>query len=215
MLGGIVLCGGQSRRMGRSKAWLPFGPEVLLQRVVRILGEVASPIVVAAAPGQKLPELPIEVRVVLDPHSNRGPLHGFASGLRMLPIDVDLVYLTGTDAPLLQTSWVRRLVERIGDADIALPEHAGFGQPLAALYRRSTVMPAAEALIREQRGRLLDLADRVQTLRFDGSTMGDVDPGLMTLRNLNSIGDYDQAIREAGFATPVETSTALPRGSGA
>jgi len=30
-LGAVVLCGGQSRRMGRPKAWLPFGPELLLQ----------------------------------------------------------------------------------------------------------------------------------------------------------------------------------------
>ena len=36
-VGGIVLCGGRSSRMGRSKAWLPFGNEFLLQRIVRIL----------------------------------------------------------------------------------------------------------------------------------------------------------------------------------
>ncbi|MGH9205091.1 MAG: NTP transferase domain-containing protein, partial [Acidimicrobiales bacterium] len=29
-LGGVVLCGGQSSRMGRSKAWLPFGDELML-----------------------------------------------------------------------------------------------------------------------------------------------------------------------------------------
>ena len=51
-IGGIVLCGGESRRMGRPKAWLPFGDELMLQRVVRILGEVVNPIVVVAAPGQ-------------------------------------------------------------------------------------------------------------------------------------------------------------------
>ena len=32
--GGGVLCGGESRRMGRPKAWLAFGNEVMLQRVV-------------------------------------------------------------------------------------------------------------------------------------------------------------------------------------
>ena len=39
--GAIILCGGASSRMGRDKAWLPFGPdEVMLQRVVRLVGEV-------------------------------------------------------------------------------------------------------------------------------------------------------------------------------
>ena len=56
--GGIVLCGGKSSRMGTSKALLPFGPETMLQRVIRLLGELVSPIVAVAAAGQALPELP-------------------------------------------------------------------------------------------------------------------------------------------------------------
>ena len=43
--GGIVLCGGKSTRMGVAKATLPFGPETMLQRVVRLLGTAVSPIV--------------------------------------------------------------------------------------------------------------------------------------------------------------------------
>ena len=48
-VGGIVLCGGQSRRMGRPKAWLPFAGETMLARVVRLLSEAVSPIVVVAS----------------------------------------------------------------------------------------------------------------------------------------------------------------------
>ena len=59
-LGAVVLCGGQSRRMGQPKAWLQFGPERLLQRVVRLVGSGIGdgPIVVVAAPGQDCPPLP-------------------------------------------------------------------------------------------------------------------------------------------------------------
>ena len=64
--GGIILCGGKSTRMGSPKAWLPFGPETMLQRVVRLLGTVVSPIVAVAAPEQSLPELPAEVIVTRD-----------------------------------------------------------------------------------------------------------------------------------------------------
>ncbi len=42
--------------MGVSKATLPFGPETMLQRVVRLLGTVVSPIIVVAAHEQSLPE---------------------------------------------------------------------------------------------------------------------------------------------------------------
>ena len=70
----VILCGGESRRMGRPKAWLPFGEELMLQRVVRLAGLVAWPIVVVAAPGQRLPELSADIVVVRDLVAGRGPL---------------------------------------------------------------------------------------------------------------------------------------------
>ena len=34
---GIVVCGGQSKRMGRPKAWLPFGSETMLAQFVQLV----------------------------------------------------------------------------------------------------------------------------------------------------------------------------------
>src|SRR5829696_4122062 len=72
-VGGIVLCGGRSSRMGRPKAYLPFGNETLLQRTVRVLGEVVDPIVVVAAPDQDVPGLPPSVLVARDDREYLGP----------------------------------------------------------------------------------------------------------------------------------------------
>ena len=66
--GGVVLCGGRSRRMGFAKASLPFGPELMIQRVLRLLGEVVDPLVLVAAPRQELPDLPGDVIVAHDQH---------------------------------------------------------------------------------------------------------------------------------------------------
>ena len=150
--GSIVLCGGESRRMGQPKAWLPFGPERMLQRVVRLVSTVAGPIVVVAAPGQELPSLPEAVLVARDPHRGLGPLQGLAAGLAALPDEVELVYATATDVPFLQPAWIDRLVSLIADHDLAIPSCDGFCHPLAALYRRSSVLPACESLL--QNGRL-------------------------------------------------------------
>src|SRR5581483_4939796 len=79
--GALILCGGHSRRMGRPKAWLPFGPARMLQRVVRLVGQAAGPIVVVAAEGQDIPALPPSVTVVRVAVSDRGPLQGLAAGL--------------------------------------------------------------------------------------------------------------------------------------
>ena len=199
--GGIILCGGRSRRMGRPKASLPFGPERMLGRVVRLLGEVASPIVVVAAPDQDLPELPGSIRIVRDEVSDRGPLQGLAAGLSALPDGVELAYATATDVPFLQPAWVTRLVELIGNHDLIIPEVGGFLHPLAALYSKKRVLPAVERLLDQDRLRPVFLLEALDGRRVDASTMSCVDPTMGTLRNLNTPEDYRQALAEAGFGS--------------
>ena len=57
---GIIHCAGKSERMGTAKAMLPFGNELLIQRVVRIVSSAVSPLVVVASPGQSLPKFSSE-----------------------------------------------------------------------------------------------------------------------------------------------------------
>src|SRR5947208_596312 len=116
---GVVLCGGRSSRMGTAKALLPFGPELMLQRVVRLVGEVVGPIVVVAAPGQELPPLGDEVTIVRDRRENHGPLEGLAVGLAALPAAITAAYVTSCDVPLLRPAFVRRMIELHASYDIA------------------------------------------------------------------------------------------------
>ena len=83
-VGGILLCGGQSKRMGRPKAWLPFAGEIMLPRVARLLSEAVRPLVVVAAPDQDVPPLPDNVTLVRDEEKGRGPLQGLKAGLEAL-----------------------------------------------------------------------------------------------------------------------------------
>src|ERR1044072_4971818 len=121
--GGIVLAGGKSTRMGTSKALLPFGPETMLQRVVRVLGGVVSPIVVVAAAAHALPAL---------------------------PSDVDAASVTCCDVPLLVPGFVGEMFRLADGHDIAVMEIEGFPHPLSAVYRRA-VLPYVEALLAADR----------------------------------------------------------------
>lgn len=199
MRGALVLCGGESRRMGQPKAWLAFGPERLLQRVVRIASEAADQVVVVAAPGQECPPLPDSVRIVRDPVSGRGPLQGLAAGLSALPNSVETVFATATDAPFLRPTWIDLLHEAIGSHDLAIPFAAGFHQPLSAVFRRSTTLSAIEDLLNQDRRRVLDLMAVLRTQVLDETRLRVVDPKLDSLRNLNTPDEYAQALRDAGL----------------
>ena len=193
--GGVILCGGKSSRMGRPKAWLPAGPETMLQRVTRILGEVVRPIVVVAAPDQELPPLPAGVQVVRDPEEGRGPLQGLATGLQALTGLADAAYVSSCDVPLVQVAFVRRMIDLLGDHAICVPEVDGFRHPLSGVYRLE-VGEIAQKLLAENRNRPAFLFDTVATRFVDEPFLREVDPDLRSLRNVNTPQDYEAALVE-------------------
>lgn len=196
--GGIVLAGGKSTRMGTSKALLPFGPETMLQRVVRILSSVVSPIVIVAAVDQELPDLPAEVIIARDEREARGPLEGLRAGLKALPANVDAAYVTSCDVPLLVPGFVTEMLELADGYDVAVMDIDGFAHPLSAIYRRS-VLPHIEQLLGRDRLRPAFLFDLVKTRRVRPDEIT-ADSDLQTLRNLNTREDYAAALAAAGIA---------------
>ena len=196
--GGIVLCGGKSTRMGQSKALLPFGPETMLQRVVRLLGSVVQPIVAVAAVDQVLPALPVSVIVTRDEREARGPLEGLRAGLKALPAEVEAAYVTSCDVPLLVPGFVGQMLDLADGFDIAVMEIDGFAHPLSAVYRRTT-LPYVEDLLAGDRLRPAFLFDAVRTRRVTPAEITS-DPDLRTLRNLNTPEDYQRALADAGIS---------------
>ena len=184
--------------MGRPKALLPFGPEVLLQRVVRIVSEVVSPVVVVAAVGQELPELPADVRIARDVHEAKGPLAGLSVGLSALRNEVDAAYATGCDVPLLQPDFLRGVLAELRDHEIAIPREGTVYHPLAAVYRTSLI-ERIDALVAEGRLRPVFLLQECDTREIDVENLRCVDPELASLRNTNTPEDYTAVLKAARF----------------
>jgi molybdopterin-guanine dinucleotide biosynthesis protein A len=198
-IAGIVLCGGHSTRMGRPKAWLPFGDELMLPRVVRLLGEVVSPIVVVAAAGQDLPPLPADVIVVRDPQPGLGPMQGLAAGLAMAkngPHAAHAAYVSSCDVPLLKPAFVRRMFELLGDADACVPRIGEQIHPLAAVYR-TEVAAVAERQLAAGNLRLTNLCAVLKTRFVTASELAAADPGFSSLRNVNTPADLAAAVADA------------------
>jgi molybdopterin-guanine dinucleotide biosynthesis protein A len=196
--GGIILCGGKSTRMGRPKLSLPFGGETMLARVVRIVGEVVSPVVVVAAPGQELPELPAGTLVTRDEIQNQGPLGGLAAGLAALRDRAEAAYVSSCDVPLLEAGFIRAMVEALGTHELAIPRDGEYHHPLAAVYR-TALEPRVGRLIAEGRLRPFFLVQESDARIVDVSELRAVDSTLSSLRNANTPEDYREALRAAGL----------------
>lgn len=191
-VGGVVLCGGQSSRMGRPKLSLPFAGELMLPRIVRILSQVVRPIVVVAAPDQEVPALPEDVLITRDDRPHEGPLRGIACGLKRLQGLADAAYISSCDVPLLKPEFVQEIVRRLEGHEIVVPDENGFVHPLAGVYRVPLGAKAREILDAGGR-RPLALIEQSHSLRVDVNELRSVDPSLDSLRNLNTMEDYEAA----------------------
>lgn len=191
----IVLCGGRSRRMGRDKASLPFGPETLLTRVVRLLREVTPDVVAVAREGQILPD-GLDAIVARDPAEGLGPLAGITAGCQV--VRSRLVFVAACDLPLLKPALVRRLFELMGDHDACVPVIDGFAMATCAVYSRDAG-PAAAALLASGELRASALADRLRTRRVGREDLLQADPHLESFHDCNTPERYEAALRAAGY----------------
>jgi molybdopterin-guanine dinucleotide biosynthesis protein A len=194
--------------MGVPKAMLPFGPELLIQRVVRLLGQAAHPIIVVAARRQVLPPLPKTVQVVRDHREGRGPLEGICAGLEAIQGRCEAAYLTACDVPTLVPAFVQALTGRLVGHRIAVPVDSPYFHPLAAVYR-ADVLPDVQALLQRDRLRPVDLFETVDTCRVPVDELRAADPELNSLENLNRPDDYFAALTKAGFALDEDIRRAL------
>jgi len=143
-LDGLLVAGGKSRRMGRSKATLLVEGEPLWQRTLRLLRECGCDRLFVAAPER--PEwLPPGAEWLADP--GRGPLGGIAAGLaatradHLLALAVDLPGLT-------RDFLIRHASERQKDRSL-IPKRAQWFEGLCAFYA-SNARTTAERLARSE-----------------------------------------------------------------
>lgn len=201
-LGGLILAGGHSRRMGQDKAHLPLGSETMLTRVVRRVAQVCRPVVIVTAASQTLPA-GLDAEHVHDQFADRGPLEGLRQGLAALSHRCSRAFVASCDVPLIRPDVICLLSDQLGTHDVCLPRVAGREHPLTAVYR-TDLHEVLDRRIAAGQLRLLDLLKELDVHWPTEESLRAVDPGLDSLRNINTPEDYRQvaaAIRDFGSAT--------------
>lgn len=121
----IILTAGESRRMGRPKAFLPFRGGTFLSQIADTLGARCSPVIaVFGFDADRLMAMaPPHVTPVPNPDYRLGMLTSLQAGLRAVPPDCDTVLFTLVDHPAIAPETVETLLR--STAPIAIPRHHG------------------------------------------------------------------------------------------
>jgi CTP:molybdopterin cytidylyltransferase MocA len=118
----IILSAGESRRMGRPKAHLPFRGGTFLSVLADTLGEFCAPVVaVFGAPGV-IDCAPGNVMPVENPRYREGMLTSLQAGLRVVPGARRIMFAL-VDHPAIRRDTVSRLLQ--STAEITIPRHDG------------------------------------------------------------------------------------------
>lgn len=188
-LGGFVLAGGKSSRMGTDKALLTVGGATLLARAVSLLEPLARAVVIVGPPRL---QKETNVKVVQDAYPECGPLGGIATALAAAEQKWNLII--ACDLPYLTNEWLQYLIQRatISDGEAVMAENEKGWEPLCAMYRHSLGAKISAALERGVRKVTVGLEDakveivsRAEWKRFD--------PRGRLFKNVNAPEDYEEA----------------------
>jgi molybdenum cofactor cytidylyltransferase len=138
MLAAVILAAGESRRMKRPKALLPFPTEATTPGKVTFLEHLISTtrhprvgplrIVLGASAERIQQRVPLDAgSIVLNENWEQGQLSSLQAAIRALPKGTDGLMLMLVDHPLITTRLVADLVDRFYEsrARIVVPTYAG------------------------------------------------------------------------------------------
>lgn len=148
----VIQAGGESRRMGRSKATVPFAGRPLIQRLIERLAPVADEVIITTNEGASLEflydEYPgLALSLVPDAFEFRGALPGIYTALMgarnpyVAVVACDMVFASG------RLVVAESLCMAETGADVVVPVNKHGFEPFHALYRRDTCLPAVRRAI--------------------------------------------------------------------
>jgi len=191
-VGGFVLVGGESRRMGRAKALLELDGVPLVLRAAELLRPHVAEVTLLGPP-ERFAHL--GVRVLADRRPGRGPLEALCAALASSPCEWNL--FLACDLPFLEGEFLGALVRRAlaGRAQAVVPRTADGWQPLCAAYHRSCVPVMEQGLTREPAG-IVEVLPALQVDAIEGEELARLGFSERLFRNLNTPADWETAQRE-------------------
>lgn len=199
-LSGIVLAGGESRRMGVNKAMLEIEGVPVIAHVSSQLSGVAKRVMISCSERDSEEYRFLGLPIITDLFPELGPLGGVHAGLTNSRTEWNAV--VACDLPFASGELLRYMLTLLEGAErgtqAILPVSAeGKVQPLLALYHKS-VLPSLEQALIEQRSKVMDWLKELNVIyvpeaQFPKNVRENGLPNV--LLNMNTPEDYLTAVR--------------------
>jgi molybdopterin-guanine dinucleotide biosynthesis protein A len=184
---GIVLSGGESRRMGTDKAFLKINGVPMIDHVLKALRSVTDRVIIVTNSPQSYAAY--DACVVTDAMNKRGSLIGIYSGLLYSTDEYNFV--VACDMPFLNSGLISHMAGLAGEYDVVLPKIGEFVEPLHAVYRRS-LLPLIEEHIRQDVRQIKRLFNDVRVRYVTEAEIDCFDPKRLSFKNLNTPEEYKE-----------------------
>ena len=195
MLTVCVQAGGASSRMGEDKALKPFLGRPLIQRVIDRLRPVADELIVTTNRPEGYSFL--HTRLVSDLIPDRGALGGLYTAIASATHA--LVAVVACDMPFASTKLIegmsRLMVQQ--EADVVIAKSEGGYEPLHAVYRRETCLPAIESAINADLWKVIAWFPQVKVQVLTVEELKSIDPYGLAFWNVNTPEEFAEAERIA------------------
>ena len=195
MLTVCVQAGGASSRMGEDKALKPFLGRPLIQRVIDRLRPIADELIVTTNRPEGYSFL--HTRLVSDLIPDRGALGGLYTAIASATHA--LVAVVACDMPFASTKLIEGMSRLIvqQEADVVIAKSEGGYEPLHAVYRRETCLPAIESAINADLWKVIAWFPQVKVHVLAGEELKTLDPDGLAFWNVNTPEEFAKAERIA------------------
>lgn len=203
----VIQAGGESRRMGRSKATVPFLGEPLLMRGVNRLLPLADEFIITTNEPQNLGFLDDwvdsgRIRLVTDISDTRGALHGVNTALNAASnpyvalVACDMIFPSRNLISAELTALKRE------NTDIAVPKTQFGYEPFHGVYRRKTCLPAVLEALQKGETRATSWFGTMKVTEFTPEMIAEIEPRGGCFINTNTpqeLADIERKIVEGGI----------------
>ena len=191
----IILAGGKSLRLGRSKFLEAVEGKSLIQWVIDCLAILSTEIIIATAHGEAiLFSSSVKIKTVADIYPGKGPLVGIYSGL--IASSSSQAIVVGCDTPFLSVSLLKHMTRVSHKFDVVVPRIKDKVEPLCAVYSKSCLAHIQELLDRNELG-INKLFSMVKVKYVEEDEINSLDPEHLSFFNINSQADLERARRLA------------------